>query len=142
MLFQQLDANLSAESELTIISAGLVVVGNVRSPGEIHLEGKVLGDVHSARLTIGRTGRVEGDIFAEHVAVFGEVVGKVSAHTVFVTSMGRVDGTLLVESLTLEPGGHFEGHCSRSEKGSLRITSIAADHSPITDHAILTEAAE
>jgi cytoskeletal protein CcmA (bactofilin family) len=112
------DANSSAKPGPTIISADLAVVGDISTPGEVQLEGKVLGDVHCSHLTIGPTGRVEGDVFAEHVAVFGEIAGKVSARDVFVTATGKVDGGLIVENLAVEPGGHFEGHCTRAEAGT------------------------
>lgn len=87
--------NPSAKPELSIISAGLVVVGKVISTGEIQLEGKISGDVRSPGLIIGHSGRVEGDVFAGHVEVLGEIVGTVSARSVFVTSTGRVNGDLL-----------------------------------------------
>jgi cytoskeletal protein CcmA (bactofilin family) len=108
----------SAKSGPTIISPDLVVAGDISSPGEVQLEGKVLGDVRCSHLTIGPGGRVEGDVFAERVAVFGEIAGKVSAREVFITATGKVDGGLIVENLAVEPGGHFEGHCARAEAGT------------------------
>jgi cytoskeletal protein CcmA (bactofilin family) len=129
------DANASAKSGPTIISADLAVVGNISSGGEVQLEGKVLGDVHCGHLTVGPGGRVEGDVFAERVAVFGEIAGKVSARAVLVTATGRVDGGLIVENLTVEPGGHFEGHCARGEFN-------ASSFAPEAGQSVLVQAAE
>ena len=126
---QRRDTNSAAKPGPTIISADLVVVGDINSPGDVQLEGKIQGDVRSASLTVGPAGRIEGDVFAESVAVFGEITGKVSARSVLVTATGRVDGGLIVESLTVETGGHFEGHCAHAEAGTF-AAKAAADHKP------------
>jgi len=134
--------NPSAKPELSIISAGLVVVGNVISTGEIQLEGKILGDVRTPGLTIGHSGRVKGDVFAEQVEVLGEIVGAVSARSVLVTSTGRVTGNLLVKNLVVEPGGHFDGYCSRADEGGCSLVTAAVNDMSIDAQAMPREAAE
>lgn len=133
--------NQSAKSCLSTISSGLVVVGDVSCATEIHVEGKILGDVHCSRLLIGRGGRVEGRVFAQHVEVRGEIAGGASARCVFVASTGRVDGHLLVEKLSIEPGGRLDGHCGRAgSRGDTAAT--AAEQSSVGDEAVVAESAE
>lgn len=135
-------ANQSAKSCLSTISPGLVVVGNVSSAAEIHVEGRILGDVRCSRLLIGLGGLVEGKIFAQHVEVRGEIAGGASARSVFVASTGRVNGHLLVEKLSIEPGGRLDGHCGRAGSRSQNFATVASEQTPIKDEAVLSEAAE
>lgn len=141
-LTQSLNSFQSAILGPSLISADLIMVGTISAGGEIQLDGKVLGDLHILRLIVGHTGRVEGDVFAEHVEVRGHLVGNVSARTVFVTSTGRVDGNLLVENLTIEPGGHFDGNCGRTDSCSKSFATVATDQTSITREAGPTEAAQ
>ena len=134
-LAQSLNAIQSPKPGPSLISADLVVVGTMRTAGEIHVDGKIQGDVHTPRLTIGHEGRVEGDVFAEHVDVLGEVMGNVSAHTVFVASTGRVGGNILVETLTVEPGARFEGHCGRLDSRGQGVATLTTDNAPVIAQA-------
>jgi hypothetical protein len=49
----------------SILAQNLVIEGSVQSDSEVQIDGLVRGDVRVERLTIGETGRVEGQVVAE-----------------------------------------------------------------------------
>ncbi len=86
-----------------------MVNGQLTSEGDLHIDGAVRGDVKAVRVTLGETGRIEGDIQAEAVEVRGQIQGSIQAAQVRVMAGGRVDGDITHDQLIIEAGGHFQG---------------------------------
>src|SRR3546814_20241801 len=63
----------------SIISADLRITGNLKSDGDIQVDGHVEGDIDSATLTVGEGAHVKGHISCESVRVCGTVDGAVKA---------------------------------------------------------------
>src|SRR3546814_8721125 len=59
----------------SIISADLRITGNLKSDGDIQVDGHVEGDIDSATLTVGEGAHVKGHISCESVRVCGTVDG-------------------------------------------------------------------
>jgi len=102
----------------SIVGADMRVIGNLETPGEIHVEGTVDGDVACARLIIGATGTVHGKVTAESVRVHGKVDGAIDADEVFLLSGSEVLGDIFQGTLEIAPGALFEGAVRR--RGSAR----------------------
>jgi cytoskeletal protein CcmA (bactofilin family) len=97
----------------SIISADLTITGDLVSAGEIHIDGRVEGDIKCASLIIGISGAVTGEVSAQTVRMHGSVSGQVIAKSVFLASTARMVGDVTHESLAIEPGAFMEGHCRR-----------------------------
>lgn len=97
----------------SIISVDMTVTGDFVSDGEIQVDGKIKGDVHCSKLTIGQRGTVEGTVCAERALLRGKIVGQIEAQQVTLMSTATVIGDIVHEALTIEPGAHIEGHCKR-----------------------------
>ncbi len=99
----------------SIISADTTLKGEVRSTGELHLDGTVEGDVHAERLVIGETANVTGNVTADTVRVCGRLDGNVTGREVVLTASARMTGDIMHEVLTLEPGARFSGAVRHAE---------------------------
>lgn len=97
----------------SIISPGLHVTGNLVCDGDVQVEGSIEGDVRARTVTIGQAGTIVGHTTAEKVLVSGKVDGKISAAMVVLHRSAKVFGDIAHETLTIESGAHFEGHCTR-----------------------------
>ena len=93
----------------SIISPDLKIVGNLKSDGEIQIDGTVKGDIKSHMLTVGEQGKIDGSTVAETVRIFGTVSGQVRAKTVRLDKSARVTADITHETLTIEAGAYFEG---------------------------------
>ena len=53
--------------------------GNLKTSGNIRLEGKVIGDISSkSKVACGETSIVDGNVIAENAEIAGKVTGKVT----------------------------------------------------------------
>lgn len=102
-------AQNSSPLSISTIGEDLTITGNVTSKGELHLNGKVQGDVHCVALVLGESAQLEGNVVAEDVMVRGRLIGSVRALTVTLEANSHVEGNLFHKSLSLAQGTHFEG---------------------------------
>ena len=106
---------VARSSAPSIISGDLVVQGTLSSSGDVQIDGRVEGDVHSAGLVIGEKAHIEGEVFAEDVTVRGRVQGSIRARKVLLCSTCHVEGNILHEAFAVEAGAFFEGNCRHSD---------------------------
>ncbi|MGC8203474.1 bactofilin family protein [Aliiroseovarius sp. PTFE2010] len=99
----------------SVLSTDLTVVGNLKSTGDIQIEGTVEGDIRAHLLTVGETATVRGEVVADDVVVNGRVIGRVRGLKVRLTSTARVEGDIIHKTIAIESGAHFEGSVQRQE---------------------------
>ena len=104
----------SGRAAPSILSADVVVVGNLTSGGDIQIDGTIEGDVRSVSLTVGDKATINGEIIADDVVVRGRVIGSIHARRVQLCSNCHVEGNILHEALAVETGAYFEGNCRHS----------------------------
>ena len=97
------------------IGEELTITGNVTSKGELHLNGRIQGDVHCVALVLGENAQLEGSVVAEQVMVRGRLIGSIRALTVTLEARSYVEGNVFHKSLSIEQGTHFEGESRPSE---------------------------
>jgi cytoskeletal protein CcmA (bactofilin family) len=95
------------------IGAEATVTGDIATESELHLDGKVTGDVRCGSLTQGSSGEVRGNIFAGEARLAGLVDGAVEAGTLVLEASARVTGDVLYESLSVAAGAEVEGRFKR-----------------------------
>lgn len=119
----------------SIISAGLTVTGNLVSDGDIQIDGVVEGDVAAAKLTLGDSARVRGQISADQVLIKGEVTGTVRARQVELAKTAVVRGDIWHELLSIETGAFVEGMCKHAEKPQAAPIKVGALPGPLAGAA-------
>ncbi len=97
----------------SILSTDLHIVGNLRSAGEIQVDGKIDGDIRTINLLIGETAIVKGEIIADKVTVHGTINGQIKARSVTLAKTAHVVGDILHEDLSINAGAFLEGLCKR-----------------------------
>jgi cytoskeletal protein CcmA (bactofilin family) len=99
----------------SVLSSDLTITGNVRSSGDIQVEGTVDGDIRSQTLIVGEGATVKGEIVAEEVVVNGRVIGRLRGLKVRLSTSARVEGDITHKTIAIESGAHFEGSVQRQE---------------------------
>lgn len=97
------------------LSSDLVVTGNMRTTGDVQVEGQVEGDIRAHLLTVGESATIKGEVIADDVVVNGRVVGRVRGLKVRLTSTARVEGDIIHKTIAIESGAHFEGSVQRQD---------------------------
>jgi cytoskeletal protein CcmA (bactofilin family) len=98
------------------IGEELTITGNVSSTGELHVNGRIQGDVHCVALVLGENAQIDGSVVAEDVMIRGRLIGSVRALRVMLQSPSHVEGNLFYKSLSIEQGTYFEGESHPSEE--------------------------
>ncbi len=106
---------LPASATPSIISADLQITGNLKSNGDIQIDGQIDGDVNSKSLTIGEGAEVNGTSLCERVRVCGKVSGEIKATSVVLAKSARVNGDIAHKNLEIEAGATLEGGVRRLE---------------------------
>ena len=114
----------------SIISADLVVHGNLVATGDIQIDGTVEGDIRSQSLTIGEKAAVNGEVVADDIVIRGRVIGTIRGRRVQLSSTCHVEGDILHEALAVETGAFFEGNCRHSEDPIGQASAKAAPIAP------------
>ncbi|WP_108835814.1 polymer-forming cytoskeletal protein [Tateyamaria sp. Alg231-49] len=104
-----------AKPPASLLSADLHITGNMKTTGDINVEGTVEGDIRAHLLTIGESATIKGEVIADDVVVNGRVVGRVRGLKVRLTSTARVEGDIIHKTIAIESGAHFEGSVQRQD---------------------------
>jgi cytoskeletal protein CcmA (bactofilin family) len=99
----------------SVLSSDLTVTGNIKTTGDIQVEGTVEGDIRAHLLTVGEGATIRGEIVADDIVVNGRVVGRVRGLKVRLTSSARVEGDIIHKTIAIESGAHFEGSVQRQD---------------------------
>jgi cytoskeletal protein CcmA (bactofilin family) len=93
----------------SVIEAGLCIVGDLESEGDVLVNGRVQGNIICKTLVIGPEASIAGGIVADEAVIRGKVKGIVRAGIVRVEATGRIEGDLYHSRLGIEAGAVFEG---------------------------------
>ena len=97
----------------SFIGPEVVVTGDIATPGQLHVDGKVVGDVRCGTLSQGEGGAIHGNILADEARLAGLIDGAVSAGTLLLEPSARVTGDVLYEVLTVSTGAQVDGRFKR-----------------------------
>ncbi|TDL84167.1 polymer-forming cytoskeletal protein [Palleronia sediminis] len=104
-----------AKPPASILSTDLVIKGNIKTTGDIQIEGNIEGDIRAHLLTIGESATVKGEVMADDVVINGRIVGRVRGLKVRLTATARVEGDIIHKTIAIESGAHFEGSVARRD---------------------------
>ncbi len=100
-------------TKFSFIGPEVTVTGDIATPGQLHIDGNVTGDVRCGSLTQGETGVVRGNIVAGDARLAGLVDGAVEAGALSLEASARVTGDILYEAIGIAPGAQVEGRFKR-----------------------------
>ncbi len=103
---------------LSYLGSEVTVTGDIATESEVHLDGKIHGDVRCGSLTQGESGEVRGNIHAGEARLAGLVDGAVEAGTLTLEASARVTGDILYDSLSVAAGAEVEGRFKRRRGGA------------------------
>ncbi|KPP84520.1 MAG: Integral membrane protein CcmA involved in cell shape determination [Rhodobacteraceae bacterium HLUCCO07] len=104
-----------AKPPASVLSSDLHITGNLKTTGDIQIEGTVEGDIRAHLLTVGEGATVKGEVVADDVVVNGRIVGRVRGLKVRLTATARVEGDIIHKTIAIESGAHFEGSVQRQD---------------------------
>ena len=110
---EQRPAVRSGGGTLSFLGAEVTITGNIGGQGNLHIDGRVDGDVSCASLIIGNSGQVNGNITADDAKIAGTVTGTVAAKVLTIEASARITGDLSYDSVSVETGAQVDGRVKR-----------------------------
>ena len=115
-MFSKTNLNGQKSGPPSIVSINLHVKGDLKSEGEIQIDGTVDGNVTALSITIGENGSVNGEIISGKILIRGKVKGEIHSQEVQLSKTAHVIGDIHHDSLGIESGAYVEGLCKRSKR--------------------------
>ena len=104
-------AALTSRSGGALLGRGCRFDGKLTFEGTVQIDGEFIGSIDSpGHLIVSDGALIEGTINVASAIISGTVKGKITTTgTLELHSTAKVDGELVVESLVIERGAHFQG---------------------------------
>jgi cytoskeletal protein CcmA (bactofilin family) len=96
-------------STFSVIGSDVVIKGDVTATVDLHVDGRIEGDIQCASLVQGEGSHVEGAITAETARLAGSVSGSITARELVVLRTAKIQGDVHYDALTIEQGAEVEG---------------------------------
>ena len=93
----------------SIIAADVEIVGNLNARVDLHIDGKVQGDVTCGTLVQGEGSMISGKVIAASARLSGQVEGSIEAGELVIEASARISGDVTYENLTIAPGSQIDG---------------------------------
>jgi len=102
----------------TVIGKSVIIRGELSGQEDLYLDGVLEGTIvlSEARLTIGPNARVQADLQAHDIVIYGRVDGKVRASgRIELRNSATVRGDLFAERLSIEENATVKGRVELTE---------------------------
>jgi cytoskeletal protein CcmA (bactofilin family) len=106
-------ASRSGPAGLSFIGPEVLISGDLATDAQLHVDGRIDGNVRCNQLVQGEAGIIAGNIHAEEARLAGTVEGQVNVRTLFVESTARVMGDIAYETISIDAGAQLEGRLAR-----------------------------
>ena len=120
-------------NEVSRISNGTVVKGEISSSNDIRIDGTFEGKIQSkGRVVVGEKALIKGDIICSNVDFWGTMEGNFFVKdTLSLKSSSRVKGDLHIKRLQVELDAKFDGTCQMITESEFdRLAGIAPAQKP------------
>lgn len=100
----------------TVIGSEANLEGELRFSGDVLVNGSIKGTItveNGAKLTLERTGNIEGFVYCGEFEVFGKVQGTIdSSENLVVRAGANVSGIINAKTISISPGAtvNMDGH--------------------------------
>jgi cytoskeletal protein CcmA (bactofilin family) len=97
----------------TLISTGTTLKGDINSNSDLRIDGTIIGNIRgNAKIIIGNSGVVEGDIEGNQADITGRVSGNLKIKDLLqLRGECNITGNVNAGKLQIEPTATFNGQC-------------------------------
>ena len=110
-------ASSSMGSTFSVFGSDIVITGNVAASVDLHLDGRIEGDLTCANLVQGADSLIKGAVVAESAKLAGTIEGSINARDLIIHATARITGDVTYENLTVEQGSQVDGRFTHRRGG-------------------------
>ena len=105
-------SNTMAGPTFSVLGPDIAINGDLRATADLHLDGRIDGDISCAALIQGEGSEVAGMVVAESARVAGRIKGSITAGVLTILKTARIEGDVTYGALTIEEGAQVDGKFS------------------------------
>ena len=117
-------------STFSVLGSDLAITGDIKASADLHVDGKVDGDIACSSLVQGETSTVTGAITAETARLAGAVKGSITARELVILKTAKITGDVFYDALTIEQGAQVEGRFAHRDATSQAKPAAAPSAKP------------
>jgi cytoskeletal protein CcmA (bactofilin family) len=108
----------------TLISSGTTLKGDLKSQNDLRIDGTIHGNVYSsAKIIVGPSGFVEGNIEGANADITGKVTGNITVKELLqLRGESNVNGNISAIKLQIDPTAVFNGKCQMGTQPASVVT--------------------
>ena len=108
----------------TLISSGTTLKGDVKSENDLRIDGTIYGNVSSsAKIIVGPSGFVEGNIEGANADITGKVTGNITVKELLqLRGESNINGNISAVKLQIDPTATFNGKCQMGPQAASVVT--------------------
>lgn len=100
-------------STFSVLGPDIAITGDLVATADLHLDGRITGDISCAALVQGESSEVSGTVVADSARIAGRIKGSISADVLVILKTARIEGDVSYSSLTIEEGAQVDGKFAR-----------------------------
>jgi len=112
-------SSVMAGSTFSVLGPDITVSGDLTATADLHLDGRINGDIKCAALVQGEASEVTGMVVAESARIAGRIKGSITAAVLVIQKSARIEGDVSYGSLTIEEGAQVDGKFSHHRTAEL-----------------------
>ena len=105
----QSGSSTMAGSTFSVLGPDIAINGDLSAKVDLHLDGRVNGDISCAALIQGEASEVKGSVVADSARVAGKIAGSITAGALVILKTARIEGDVTYGTLTIEEGAQVDG---------------------------------
>ena len=120
---KQPTSNPMSGSTFSVLGADTVVKGDVVASADLHIDGRIEGDITCASLVQGESSEIIGIITADRARLHGAVRGSVTGSALVIGKTARIHGDVHYDSLSIEQGAQVDGRLAQRSSEPKLLTN-------------------
>ena len=93
----------------SVLGPDVTITGNVSATADLHIDGRIEGDVNCGSLVQGSDSRIHGAVKADVARLAGAIEGSVSVRQLTIERAARITGDVEYETISIENGASIDG---------------------------------
>ena len=108
----QTKSSMTSAPGFSILGADTAIKGDISAASDLHIDGRIEGDIMCASLVQGETSEIIGALKVQNAKLAGIIRGTIDAGELVILRTAQIHGDVHYDALTIEPGAQVDGRLS------------------------------
>lgn len=102
----------------SILGSDVTIRGDIEARVDLHIDGRVEGDIVCAALVQGAESHIKGHVNAKSARIAGKIEGSITTEELIVEGSARISGDVTYQTIAIATGGQVDGKLTHKDLGT------------------------